>query len=709
MDSELALNSSGQVSASESVFLPRAYRQGSTFAEFFRLLPELFKEILLSNRRANEESTNRLWIVIQRRYGISGVKRMTLEEIGQAFNVSRQRIEQLEKKALRSLKTAFEVGCINKYYLHPEVIGYLNDIFKLFPIDQNDIVTESVLYERISKKIVIPLDHIRPSLHLLLYIKDVGLIDFDNEDLEPIFGKFTTNTKRSIKYQVNRLHTLMTKIEPEPLDEIDILSKFNSDLPKTQRINLAQLKLIIPLCSTLERLTNGKIQGRLEYLSSQTNQAYRVLYETGIPLHYSELAREINHRCVHINRRNVYERTLVNYLTIDERLVPQGKSGFWGLKSWDINTSTIVELMEKCLVQKNSPASEEEIYEYVLTRRQVSRASIKMYLNQNDKFLKIDRDTWGLKSWPEAQRAQSWNRQQVANFVAELYRERRTREMEYRVIENALADAAKVSKRTARGMLITNPVIKSYRKPGSSLTISVFQTDYKKELETPRVFERKKPTLRDTIESAIISEIQSAPSQEILLSTLVKRLIKKYGWLDKTIYQYLTDMDEVEKIQLPHLDSKICRLKTASTTFQFPKLENITNPSLRNTLTRAVSFLNEDDVDIGLFLIGKQFEVVLKQYLLAASSRNVLKTLPGREPDKWTLNSMIECVRANNTVTDATLLQILRIERNDRAHGENPSLEEKRRLLRGAKLIVDVYFDHIAFFSKLAGEMEGQL
>jgi RNA polymerase primary sigma factor len=43
--------------------------------------------------------------IIRLRFGLSGSEAYTLEEIGQQFGVSRERIRQLEARALRQMKT----------------------------------------------------------------------------------------------------------------------------------------------------------------------------------------------------------------------------------------------------------------------------------------------------------------------------------------------------------------------------------------------------------------------------------------------------------------------------------------------------------------------------------------------------------------------------------------------------------------------------
>jgi RNA polymerase primary sigma factor len=61
------------------------------------MLRENIEEVLqaLSDREAR---------VLKMRFGLSGNKMMTLEEVGRKFGVTRERIRQIEAKALRKLK-----------------------------------------------------------------------------------------------------------------------------------------------------------------------------------------------------------------------------------------------------------------------------------------------------------------------------------------------------------------------------------------------------------------------------------------------------------------------------------------------------------------------------------------------------------------------------------------------------------------------------
>ena len=61
------------------------------------MLRENIDEVLeaLSDREAK---------VLKMRFGLNGGKAMTLEEVGQKFGVTRERIRQIEAKALRKLR-----------------------------------------------------------------------------------------------------------------------------------------------------------------------------------------------------------------------------------------------------------------------------------------------------------------------------------------------------------------------------------------------------------------------------------------------------------------------------------------------------------------------------------------------------------------------------------------------------------------------------
>jgi len=64
---------------------------------------------LLSTLQPREEKILRL------RFGLDGHPAETLEKIGRIFNVSKERIRQIEKKALRKLKNPNRQACLKTF------------------------------------------------------------------------------------------------------------------------------------------------------------------------------------------------------------------------------------------------------------------------------------------------------------------------------------------------------------------------------------------------------------------------------------------------------------------------------------------------------------------------------------------------------------------------------------------------------------------
>jgi hypothetical protein len=62
--------------------------------------------------------------------------------------------------------------------------------------------------------------------------------------------------------------------------------------------------------------------------------------------------------------------------------------------------------------------------------------------------------------------------------------------------------------------------------------------------------------------------------------------------------------------------------------------------------------------------------------------------------------NMVDCAKDNGLMTDLGVTNLLRQERNNRAHGSRPSLAERRALLNSAQYIAGMYIDYIILFEE---------
>jgi hypothetical protein len=212
-----------------------------------------------------------------------------------------------------------------------------------------------------------------------------------------------------------------------------------------------------------------------------------------------------------------------------------------------------------------------------------------------------------------------------------------------------------------------------------------------------------KPSLRQQAGESIRRLLKAVPGKQMIVADLVTRLQSYYKCSDTALYQYIGDLKDIEQMAIPGTSISVCRMKGAKEELAFPQVHNITTYSLRQYVARALSFLNEDNVDIGLFMLSKEFEATLKDFLVAAYAKGKLPTTPGgKKPEKLSLPEMINCVKTNEIITDESALSYLREARNDRAHGAMPSLAERQLLMKYVQYLAGLYIAHIKYIDDLS-------
>lgn len=75
-----------------------------------KLISEHIDEILDKNLLEKEK------LIIRMRYGLAPYEPMTLEDVGKHFNITRERVRQIEAKALRKIKHPSKSGILKNFY-----------------------------------------------------------------------------------------------------------------------------------------------------------------------------------------------------------------------------------------------------------------------------------------------------------------------------------------------------------------------------------------------------------------------------------------------------------------------------------------------------------------------------------------------------------------------------------------------------------------
>lgn len=682
-----------------------ATSQGTTITVSFDqllLLDGAIRDCLV-NARARD-----LWLVVQRRFGFAGSKPMTLEEIARILGVtSRERVRQKEANALKILtkvllRQGSESGGVAKEGATEAAVDALHD----FLVRRRPTIREDTLYADIAAEFAAHegIDKLRPTIAVFLAILRFQRCEVSSE-LPGLWTTLRGNDRSKLAHQVAAIHSYSVQHGSVRQDLLTVLSKVNERLSQKEWIRRQDAPGLFALCSSIE-IINDMVQTNFEYLKGRENQVERLLSERMEPMSTQELAREINHRLVPLGHRKVTARNLSNQISQDERFIPIGRSGTWGLRTWEhVTTESIVNLMERFLIIRNSPAPVNEIYEYVRKYRPVKPNSIVMYLGNNSlpggqpTFKRMGPTGWGLTSWASTPEHLTWNETDVAELVSKLLRKHRVKELDYKQVKQALMQASGLSARQAQGKLNHNARL-TVRRESSWGRRFVALTSLEQMKQTPiRPYKRRTATIREQVTQLVCKKLADAPDNALPLDRLVAWLQTQVACPKPTLYRYIDELDLIEKRALVGSRSKLCCLVSVNTEL-FPEVSTISPETLRHEVERAVKNLTVEQVDIGLFMLGRAFEQTLKACLVAGIQRgNVSIPQLQSEPAKWKLVTMVDAAKAAGIIQDASALHYLRVERNDRAHGEIPSLQEREALMAGIKSLAGMYIKYIILLS----------
>ncbi len=516
--------------------------------------------------------------------------------------------------------------------------------------------------------------------------------------LEDKFDK--AQTKKVFGY----LNTLLDK--PDKFKFFDIVIFLNKK--KACRLENNFIRMIIKLCLEIEQIETEEetYQVKFECLPSAAEKAFRVLQEKGIPLHFSEITKIINHAELNLGQgKRITETNLKNQLGKDSqsRFKPIGRSGIWSLSDWDdIATKPITQIMEDSFHESGKKLSAKEVYEYVIARRpDASRKSVDTYLSDRDKFMRVDNNryaltTWRLKPFDSSTRRTADEASSLINkMLNKIFIDKDC--IQLADLIRLIREETNLAEMTIRKRIKSSKNFE-LKKEGTYNSYTVYCVNRDFEKVSPYQQDDKE-LLKDKVQNEIMSILQANPNEPITKGDLYLKVKKEVNCQRPTFYTYLREIKDIK--QYEEKGKHYCLFEyqeeNNSVNIDADLLAKCSDIELINRLNRAINKLNIDDVDLGLFELGRIFENELKDYLLVAKQHSVIQV---NRKDLERLKSMVDCVVREKVVSKGHYLHILREERNERAHGKIPNSHERKTILNKAHYVADLYMKNIIFFNE---------
>lgn len=320
--------------------------------------------------------------VLRRRFGLSGNPKETLEAIGKIYNVTRERIRQVENSSIKKIKQFKEftnikqdleniIGAIIKQNgkiaeedaMFSKILGYSSDndanrncitfIMSKLLSDRFNLVPQDRTFKKSWQLLECPVDFVKKTMNELLeLIKNLGI----PHSIDQLISEF----KKTDFYQNNQ-----DKLSDEIIISYANVSK-QIDKNPFDEYGLREWGVIKP------KRMNDKI--------------YLVLKKAGKPMHFNKITELINK--VNFDHRRAYPPTVHNELILNDRYVLVGR-GIYALAEWGYKPGIVADVLVDILKKTAHPMDREQLVKTVLEQRLVKKNTVNLSLTDRSKFKKL--------------------------------------------------------------------------------------------------------------------------------------------------------------------------------------------------------------------------------------------------------------------------------------------------------------------------------
>lgn len=315
--------------------------------------------------------------IIVRRFGLKNGKRETLEAIGSDYNITRERVRQVENDARKYL--AREDA---QEKLAP-AFQYLKDHFA----EHGHVRAEEKILEHLSGE-----EHPHPKRQAIFFVLTVGDA-FNREQESDSYRTHWTTDEGAKAKMAELLSHLVSRFEEQRrvLREEELLQAAREYAGVDERAAQSYLDV----SREIEQNVFGEY-GLAEWPEVRPvgvrDKAYLVMRREEKPLHFSDITSRINE--AHFSPRKAYVQTVHNELIKDKRFVLVGR-GLYALEEWGYAPGTVRDVIAGVLKEKGA-LTREEVLEEVLKRRMVKPNTIVLNLQNPKIFIRVDGGKYAL-------------------------------------------------------------------------------------------------------------------------------------------------------------------------------------------------------------------------------------------------------------------------------------------------------------------------
>lgn len=317
--------------------------------------------------------------VVERRFNLDQKEKATLEEIGQKFSVTRERIRQIEKNALNKLRRNLEncplIDAGNLAYEYVESFG--------------GVVKEDNL---VAKILNIKPEYSKEALQLIFSI-DKRLTRVPNTVSFHPYVKIIQLSQASLenvcRMAVEALSKSKSTMSVDSLSK-QIMNDKTLSLSQNAFLSLIQIDKKIKL---IDEKHVGLYEWRNINPRTLRDKIFFVLRNQKSPMHFVDIANRIIESG--FDKKKINLQAVHNELIRHDDFILIGR-GIYGLSEWGYKSGTVADVIARILGNKDS-MSQEDIVAEVLKQRKVKPITVILSLKNKSQFMRVGRKQYALK------------------------------------------------------------------------------------------------------------------------------------------------------------------------------------------------------------------------------------------------------------------------------------------------------------------------
>lgn len=318
--------------------------------------------------------------IITKRYSLSGDKKFTLDGIGKTYNITRERIRQIENIAIKKMKNISDkIEAIKK------LDNIVNDILS----EYLGILSQDNLIQKILRNS--PTDNANYQSTKFLIDKILS----DNYDIHKEDDHYyeLLKSKNSdfdeFSDAISKIIELFNK-KQEPIPKSNLWQTYSDEKDinfNSEKINEEILLEFLNASKKIKQNPLGEL-GLTDWKSivpkRMSDKIYLVMKNYNKPMHFREIADEINK--MEFDKKSAHPATVHNELILDDKYVLVGR-GIYALKKWGYESGKVSEIVEKIL-QENGPMKKEDLINEVLRKKLVKKTTVNLAIINNKNIKK---------------------------------------------------------------------------------------------------------------------------------------------------------------------------------------------------------------------------------------------------------------------------------------------------------------------------------